>query len=72
MFFSFFGSYSLDVISSCCFGMDINSLSDPNNEFLKNLQKIFSSGTRNPKFILLCKPILIFYDLLLNSNIDNY
>ena len=51
----FFGSYTLDVISSCCFGMDINSINGPNNEFLKNLQILFSGLSRNPKLILICK-----------------
>lgn len=62
-FKSFYGSFTLDVISSCCFGMDINSISDPNNEFLKNLQIIFNEGFNlNLKFIIICK-----FENLLNN-----
>ena len=51
---SAFGSYTLDVISSCCFGIEINAIKDPENVFLKNLQQVFAN-TRNPKLFLVCK-----------------
>ena len=42
----YFGSYSLDVISSCCFGVTIDSTKEPNNELLKIFQKL---TTRTPR-----------------------
>ncbi|XP_018571700.1 probable cytochrome P450 6a20 [Anoplophora glabripennis] len=36
--------FTNDVIVSCAFGMDCNSLKNPNNEFLKFGQNIFNSG----------------------------
>ena len=41
----FYGGYSLDVISSCCFGVDANSIKDPNNEFIKHLRKLTTRST---------------------------
>lgn len=46
-----FGSYTLDVISSCCFGIEINAIKDPENVFLKNLQQVFANA-RSPKLFL--------------------
>ena len=55
IFFSFFGSYTIDIISSCCFGMEVSSLNDPNNEFLRQLNIFNSIDFKNPKFLLLCE-----------------
>nr|AHL88980.1 cytochrome p450 3044A2 [Brachionus koreanus] len=41
----FFSGYSLDVISSCCFGISTNSASDPENEMLIHLSRIFQFFT---------------------------
>ncbi len=49
-----FGSLTLDVISSCLFGFETNSIQDPNNEFIKNLKTFFGT-TLSPKFAFLCK-----------------
>ena len=54
---SFFGNYTLDVISSCCFGLDIgSSINDPNNEYIKNIKEVFASFI-GPKFKLMSKKI---------------
>lgn len=55
IFFSFFGSYTIDIISSCCFGMEVNSLNDPGNEFIKQLTIANSTNFKSPKVALLCK-----------------
>ena len=52
---SFFGSYTIDIISSCCFGMEVNSINDPGNEFIKQLTIANSTNFRSPKVALLCK-----------------
>jgi Sec7-like guanine-nucleotide exchange factor len=50
----YFGSYSLDVISSCCFGIDTNSIKDPNNEFVKHLSQFTNRNFKETiKVILL-------------------
>jgi hypothetical protein len=53
--YSFFGSYTIDIISSCCFGMEVNSINDPGNEFIKQLTIANSTNFRSPKVALLCK-----------------
>lgn len=51
-----FQLYSLDVIASCCFGIDTNSVEEPDNQFLTSLKFIFKN-TFNPnlKFLFLGK-----------------
>ncbi|RNA32702.1 cytochrome P450 3A9-like [Brachionus plicatilis] len=38
-----FSCLTLDVISSCCFGVSINSICNPENEFNNHLQRIFQN-----------------------------
>ena len=46
----------MDVSSSCFYGLDINSIKDPNNQVLKNVEKIFTPGiSQKLKLFLLCK-----------------
>jgi len=49
----FFGAYTLDIISTCCFGVEVCSLKNPNNEIVKCLKSINSSDFTSPKFLLL-------------------
>ncbi|KAF5286961.1 hypothetical protein FQR65_LT12420 [Abscondita terminalis] len=46
--------YTIDVIGSCAFGLDINSFANPHNEFVKQGSRIFLSLTqlRSPSMIL--------------------
>ncbi|KAF5286962.1 hypothetical protein FQR65_LT12421 [Abscondita terminalis] len=46
--------YTIDVIGSCAFGLDINSFANPHNEFVKQGDNIFSSLSqlRSPSVIL--------------------
>ncbi|KAK3101165.1 hypothetical protein FSP39_001444 [Pinctada imbricata] len=42
MYFSYFGGFTLDVISSTAFGLEVDSLNNPDNPFIKHVQEIFS------------------------------
>lgn len=49
-----FGCYSLDVIASCCFGVDTNSIKDQDNDFIRNMKIILHNSLEtNPKFLLI-------------------
>jgi hypothetical protein len=45
----------MDVISSCFFGIETDSIKNPDNEYIKNIQTVFSNSVRNPKMLLVCK-----------------
>ncbi|XP_034318419.2 cytochrome P450 3A11 [Magallana gigas] len=47
-----FGAYTLDVIASTGFGVDIDSQKNPDSEFVKNAQKFFNI-TFNPLLLLI-------------------
>ncbi len=37
----YFGKFTMDSIASCAFGVEANSFTDPNSEFVKNASDIF-------------------------------
>ncbi len=45
----------MDVISSCFFGIEMNSIKNPDNEYIQNIKTIFAGSVRNPKLLLVCK-----------------
>ncbi|XP_053332466.1 cytochrome P450 3A30-like isoform X1 [Clarias gariepinus] len=47
----FFGAYSLDVVTSTAFGIDINSLNNPNDSFVSNMKKLLQFDFFNPLFL---------------------
>ena len=49
----FAGSYSMDVIASTAFGLDINTKDDINNPFVRHAKGAFDISFKNPIFILL-------------------
>lgn len=51
---SVFGAYTLDVIASTGFGVDIDSQKNPDSEFVKNAKKFFNI-TFNPLLLMICK-----------------
>ncbi|RNA30710.1 Cytochrome P450, partial [Brachionus plicatilis] len=49
-----FSGFTLDVISSCCFGVSTNSINQPDNEFIQHMHQIFRNSIRaDPKMMLL-------------------
>ncbi|XP_071822490.1 cytochrome P450 3A24-like [Apostichopus japonicus] len=47
-----FGCYSLEVVASVFFGLQIDSQSNPDNPFVKNAQKMFNVNLFNLKILL--------------------
>ncbi|XP_034987134.1 cytochrome P450 3A24 isoform X1 [Zootoca vivipara] len=48
-----FGAYSMDVVTSTSFSVDIDSLNNPNDPFVKNIKKFLKFSFLNPMFILI-------------------
>nr|UOU03277.1 cytochrome P450 3044A1/2 [Brachionus rubens] len=49
-----FSGFTLDVISTCCFGVSTNSINDPNTEILYHAQQIFKNSISfDPKILLI-------------------
>lgn len=53
-YYSFFPSLTIDVISSCCFGVQTDAFNDPDSDFIKILKKAFTVSL-SPKMALICK-----------------
>ncbi|XP_053472294.1 cytochrome P450 3A30-like isoform X1 [Ictalurus furcatus] len=47
----FFGAYSMDVVTSTAFGVDINSLNNPKDPFVTNFKKLLKFDLLNPLFL---------------------
>uniref|UniRef100_A0A8C4SN25 unspecific monooxygenase n=1 Tax=Erpetoichthys calabaricus TaxID=27687 RepID=A0A8C4SN25_ERPCA len=54
-----FGSYSLDVVASCSFSVNIDSINNPKDPFVANLKKMIKFSFFNPLFLLSFFPFLI-------------
>ena len=52
--------FTTDVIGSCAFGLDCNSLEDPKSEFRKNAKKVFDEPKHSTAFVQL---VLMFKDI---------
>ncbi|XP_066516425.1 cytochrome P450 3A30-like [Hoplias malabaricus] len=48
----FFGAYSMDVVTSTAFSVDINSLNNPKDPFVTNVKKMLKFDFLNPLFLL--------------------
>ncbi|MED6242424.1 hypothetical protein ATANTOWER_004499 [Ataeniobius toweri] len=47
----FFGPYSMDVVTSTAFSVDINSLNNPSDPFVTNIKKMLKFDFLNPLFL---------------------
>jgi len=50
-----FGAYSMDVVTSTSFGVNINSMDNPNDPFVKQIKKLTRFSAFDPRIILACK-----------------
>lgn len=51
-----FGSFTLDVISSCCFGIELNSIKEKESIYLKHVQALLEKPiAENPAIALFGK-----------------
>ncbi|XP_017541838.1 cytochrome P450 3A30-like [Pygocentrus nattereri] len=48
----FFGPYSMDVVTSTAFSVDIDSLNNPNDPFVTNIKKMLKFNLLNPLFLI--------------------
>uniref|UniRef100_A0A8K9XLI4 unspecific monooxygenase n=1 Tax=Oncorhynchus mykiss TaxID=8022 RepID=A0A8K9XLI4_ONCMY len=48
----FFGPYSMDVVTSTAFSVDIDSLNNPSDPFVSNVKKMVKFDLLNPLFLL--------------------
>uniref|UniRef100_A0A671R932 Cytochrome P450 3A n=1 Tax=Sinocyclocheilus anshuiensis TaxID=1608454 RepID=A0A671R932_9TELE len=48
----FFGAYSMDVVTSTAFSVDIDSLNNPKDPFVTNIKKMLKFDLLNPLFLI--------------------
>ncbi|XP_013928761.1 PREDICTED: cytochrome P450 3A9-like [Thamnophis sirtalis] len=68
-----FGAYSMDVITSTSFGVNMDSINNPKDPFVQQVQKLLSADFFSPIFILLyvapwIKPLLEKMNISVFSN----
>ncbi|KAG5278581.1 hypothetical protein AALO_G00100520 [Alosa alosa] len=49
----YFGAYSMDVVTSTAFSVDIDSLNNPKNPFVTNIKKMLKFDLLNPLFLII-------------------
>ncbi|KAM9492994.1 cytochrome P450 3A27-like [Salvelinus alpinus] len=50
----FFGPYSMDVVTSTAFSVEMDSLNNPSDPFVSNVKKMIKFDLLNPLFLLVC------------------
>lgn len=56
---SIFGAYSMDVVASTSFSVDVDSMSKPNDPFVTNIRKFLKFSFLNPLFMFIGMTLLI-------------
>lgn len=56
--FRFFGPYSMDVVTSTAFSVDIDSLNNPSDPFVANIKKLLNIDFFSPVFLIVGKDFL--------------
>lgn len=51
--FRFFGAYSMDVVTSTAFSVDIDSLNNPKDPFVSNIKKMLKFDLFSPLFLII-------------------
>ena len=52
---SYCGAYTMDVIASTAFGIEVDSHNDPNNQFVQNGKEIFKFSFASARILIMCK-----------------
>ncbi|XP_034507314.1 cytochrome P450 3A8, partial [Ailuropoda melanoleuca] len=55
-----FGAYSMDVITSTSFGVNIDSLNNPQDPFVENAKNLFRFEFFDPFLFLICMYTIVF------------
>lgn len=55
----YFGSFSMDILCSICFGIRIDSFKDPNNEIVTKIKHFLGSSLSLKTFLAICIPSLM-------------
>nr|XP_022328532.1 cytochrome P450 3A24-like [Crassostrea virginica] len=70
-----YGGFTLDAISATAFGLEVDSINNPDEPFIKNIKQIFQRGTNKArKFCLMLSsifPTLIYFIRYFNMNFFN-
>ena len=52
-FYRVFGPYSMDVVTSTAFSVDIDSINNPSDPFVTNIKKMVKFNFMNPLLVLI-------------------
>ena len=58
---SYCGAYTMDVIASTAFGIEIDSHNDPKNQFVQNCKEIFKFSFGSPRILIFCMFLLVHF-----------